>query len=171
VAKFIGVGLTVLAIAKLNGAQVEDDSRSSDFGKIKSGNTRWDIWGGYQQYIRVLVQLLSGQTKSAQTGKINKLGEHGLFGRTRGDVLLSFARGKLAPIPAIGADILANRTISGEKPTIQLEAQQHLLPLLANDVKEALQDKGIQALFTVCIPSTFSVGVQTYLPKDKHHKK
>ncbi len=164
-AKFIGLGLTVLSLAKLNGAEVEDDPRSSDFGKIKSGNTRWDIWGGHQQYIRVLTQLLTGESKSANKGIIQDLSGKGAFGRTRGDVLLSFIRGKLAPIPSIGADILAGRTISGEKPTIATEAENHLLPLLANDIESAVKDQGVKALFTVGVPSTFGVGVQTYLPK------
>ncbi len=167
VGKFIGVGLSVMALAKLNGAQVESDPRSSDFGKIKSGNTRWDIWGGHQQYIRVLTQLLTGQSKSATTGQINEINGTGRFGESRGDVALRFLRGKLAPLPSIGADILSGRTISGEKPTIGLEAQQHLLPLLYGDVQEAVKDRGLKAIFTAGIPSMFGVGVQTYLPKDK----
>jgi hypothetical protein len=45
---------------------VEIDPRSTDFGKIKVGNIRWDIWGGFQQWVRVASQLATGERK---TGK------------------------------------------------------------------------------------------------------
>lgn len=160
--KFIGVGLTVLALFKLNGADVEDDPRSTDFGKIKYGNTRWDIWGGHGQYIRVVTQFMLGQTKSTTSGKINELSEEGAFGKTRGDVLLSFVRGKLAPIPAAGWDMITGRTIIGEKVTPQLEAQKLFLPLIAQDLKESYGEGGVSRLLTTAIPATFGVGVQTY---------
>lgn len=168
VAKFIATGSTVLFLMGLMGADVEDDPRSTDFGKIKFGNTRWDIWGGYQQYIRVLAQMLSGQTKSAMTGELSDLTGQGKFGRTRGDVALAFVRGKLAPVPSIAADILAGRTVTGEPVTIMNEAQSHLFPLITSDVGEAMKDKGIQALFTAGIPATFGVGVSTY--ENRHDK-
>ena len=96
--KFVALGMSVLALAKLNGADVEDDPRSSDFGKIKSGNTRWDIWGGFQQYVRLFSQVASGEKKSSGSGEIQRLNGEGRFGETRGDVTSRFVRGKLAPI-------------------------------------------------------------------------
>lgn len=165
--KFIGLGMTVLALAKLNGAQVDDDPRSSDFGKIKQGNTRWDIWGGFQQYVRVATQLVSGQRKSTNTGNVSELNGKGAFGTNRGDVLLSFMRGKLAPVPSMGADIVSGRTTSGEKPTWGNEAESHLLPLLYSDIKTAVQDRGVKSFFDVGIPAIFGVGTQTYRPRKK----
>ena len=35
---------------------------------------------------------------------------------------------------------------------------------MINDTYEAMQDQGVKALFTVGIPSSFGVGVQTQLP-------
>ncbi len=168
VAKFVGLGMSVLALASLNGAQVETDPRSSDFGKIKVGNTRWDIWGGYQQYIRVFTQLMMGETKSA-SGKMYKLNGEGAFGRTRGDLIGNFVRGKLAPVPSMAVDFLKGRTIIGEPVTVKGEAIQHLSPLTLQDMTDAVKDKGISAIFTVGIPSTFGVGVQTYEGKKTPH--
>ena len=171
IAKFIAFGSTILFLASLANDDEDDevvmDARSSDFGKMKFGNTRWDIWGGFQQYIRIFTQLMTGESRSANTGILQDLGGEGAFGRTRGDVALSFVRGKLAPIPSMIADILSNRTIMGEKPTILKEAESHLLPLIYSDLKTAMKEKGISALFTVGIPATFGVGVQTYLPREK----
>lgn len=165
VAKFVGLGMTVLALASLNGAEVEGDPRSSDFGKIKIGNTRWDIWGGYQQYIRVFAQLMSGEKKLA-SGEMKKLNGEGAFGETRMDLIGNFVRGKLAPVPSIAVDYLKGRTIVGEPFSLKNEAIQHLSPLTFQDISEAVKDRGISAIFTVGIPSTFGVGVQTYKPKN-----
>lgn len=181
-AKFIATGVTTLMLLKLawgcegdcedkecdDCVRVETDPRSTDFGKIRIGDTRWDIWGGYQQYIRVMSQLISGQTKSAQSGELSTLTGQGKFGRTRGDVLLAFTRGKLAPVPSIAVDILAGRTVTGEPVTIKDEAMNHMMPLIVSDLTEVVKDKGVSALFSVGIPATFGVGVSTY--KNRHDK-
>lgn len=160
--KFIGAGLTILALAKMGGANVEDDPRSSDFGKIKVGKTRWDIWGGFQQYARLLSQMATGQKKTATTGEIQELDEKGKFGETRGDVAKRFFRGKLAPVPAIITDVLTGRKVTGEEVTLKDEALSYAIPLIINDVSDAVKDKGISALFTVGVPATFGIGVQTF---------
>lgn len=160
--KFIGLGMTVLGLAKLGGAEVEDDPRSTDFGKIRSGKTRWDIWGGFQPYIRVFTQMATGEKKNVTNGAIKELNGDQAFGETRGDVLTRFARGKLAPVPSMVWDFLAGRTVTGDKPTIGSEAESHLLPLLYSDIKGAMQDKGVSSFFTVGIPAAFGVGVQTF---------
>lgn len=165
-AKFIGVGLSVLALAKLNGLQVENDPRSSDFGKIKSGDTRWDIWGGFQQYIRVFTQLLTGERKSTKTGGIEVLGKK--YGsQNRLDLLISFFRGKLSPIPAEGANILAGKNLVGQPFSPSVEAQNLFEPLLLQDIQDAWKTKGVQSIFSIGIPSAFGVGVQTQVPVNK----
>ena len=60
-AGFLGMGSTVLGLAKLGGAEVGLDPRSSDFGKIKFGDTRYDIWGGFQQYSVLMSRILTGE--------------------------------------------------------------------------------------------------------------
>lgn len=174
-AKFVIAGTTMLGLAKLAGADVEKDPRSTDFGKIKVGNTRWDIWGGFQQYVRFFSQLITGERKSATTGTIDELTGEGRFGKTRGDITTTFLRGKLAPIPAAVWDILSGRTVVGEKlhysftePTegrdINLtdEAKKMLLPLIYSDIKDAWQQQGWPSIITVGVPATFGVGTQTF---------
>ncbi len=180
-ASFIAIGTTVLALAKLSGAQVEDDPRSADFGKIKSGKTRWDIWGGFQPYVRVASQVISGQRKSSNTGKMSELNGEGPFGTTRGDVGLSFFRGKLAPIPGLAIDLFSGRNMQGDKitykwgggknkeMTVDEILKEHLLPLTVSGTQEAFQDQGTKALFTVGVPNLFGIGTQTYNDQKKKH--
>ncbi len=158
-AKFIGTGMLVLGLAKLGGAEVEDDPTSSDFGKIKSGNTRWDIWGGFQQYIRLASQLYTGRVTSSTSGKVTELNEG--RNKTRADVLFTFARGKLAPLPAETIDLLAGKDVTGKPATLGSEALKNI-PLVLGDITEAFKDKGVQGALGVGIPSMFGVGVQTY---------
>lgn len=174
-AKFVIAGTTILGLAKLAGADVEKDPRSTDFGKIKVGDTRWDIWGGFQQYVRFLTQVITGERKSASSGIVDELSGEGRFGKTRADVTTSFLRGKLAPVPATIWDILSGRTVVGEKlhysftePTegrdINLtdEAKKILLPLIYSDIKDAWQQQGWASIITTGVPSAFGVGVQTF---------
>jgi hypothetical protein len=184
--KFIGTGLSVLGIVKAsswatgckdeNGepcVTVEADPRSTDFGKIRSGNMRWDIWGGLQQYIRVFTQVASGETKTT-SGNIQELDGKGQFGKTRLDQVLSFGKRKTCASTFIyDCRCTGGKTATGEPVTLKDEAKGHLIPLIGSDLMDAVQDKGVSAIFTMGIPSTFGVGVSTYLPrgyKDKDVK-
>ncbi len=171
-----GVGLSILALAKMAGADTEDDPRSPDFGKIKSGNTRWDIWGGHQQYIRLAAQMITGKKKSSTSGKISEIGTDNPYSGTRGGLGLDFLRGKLAPVPSIGVDLLAGENTIGEKLSTDWKSEPgkigvgeylstHLLPLTSTGLREAINDQGQKAWFTVGVPSVFGVGTQVYNAK------
>jgi hypothetical protein len=67
---FVATGLGVLTLAKLAGAETENDPRSADFGKIKVGNTRIDFWGSYLPYARLVTQLSTGERKVTATGAV-----------------------------------------------------------------------------------------------------
>lgn len=182
----LAVGGTLMAVAKMGGADVEDDPRSSDFGKIKSGNTRWDIWGGAQPYVRVVAQVATGKRKSTNTGKMYDLNGDDIFGETKSGVVADFFRNKLAPVPGAAIDVLSGRTGIGDKIVYQWGGagekeisldqyvKQRLLPMTITGVQEAMKDQGTKALLTVGIPSTFGVGTQTYekpAPKSKKPTK
>lgn len=163
-AEFVGVGSTILAIAAANGADVETDPRSSDFGKIKVGDTRWDIWGGFQQWVRVFSQLASGERKTAR-GEIMKLSKDEFPFTTRFDTALQFGRGKLAPVPSLITELLdGNKKIFGEDITLTGEIAENTIPLYLQDMKEAIDEFGPDALITVGVPAFFGVGTQTYKP-------
>jgi hypothetical protein len=160
--KFIAFGMSVLGLSKLAGAEVEDDPRSTDFGKIKVGDTRYDIWGGFQPYVRLISQVATGQTKSTGSGEIKDLNP-----KKRFDRVTSFLRGKLAPVPGSIIDIAAGENIIGEPATVQSEALESITPMIVNDVGEAMKDEGIKALFTVGLPSIFGIGSTTYKASEK----
>jgi hypothetical protein len=178
-AKMVGFGLSVLALIKLvNGcpddckdckgcANVETDPRSSDFGKIKIDNTRYDIWGGFQPYITFFTKFMLKQKITVGDDRVKDLNGKGTGITTQMELALSFLRGKLAPIPATAVDYLSGRTQDYKPFSWKAEAQNKLLPLISSDLKEAYKEEGVKALFTVGLPATFGVGVNTYEPNTK----
>lgn len=168
--KVLLFGASVLGLAKAAGAEVEGDARSSDFGKIKVGNTRWDIWGGFQQYARLFWQLRTGETKSSSSGKIYKLDGESFPYKTRLDQLASFFRGKLAPVPGTIVDVLAGKNMVGEEFDIQKKAADLFIPMIAQDIAEAWKEQGPKSILTVGIPSAFGIGTTTYEAKPPKSK-
>ncbi len=160
-AEFVGVGTTVLALASMAGAKVELDPRSTDFGKIRVGNTRWDIWGGFQQWARLFAQVASGERKTS-TGKMQKLNGKGFPGESRLDVANRFIRGKLAPVPGLVLELLDGQKLYGGDVSLKEEAVSNILPLYLQDIDEAFKEFGPDAFFSVVLPSAFGVGTQTY---------
>lgn len=177
-ASFLVVGGTIMMLAKLNGNDVEDDPRSSDFGKIRDGNTRWDIWGGFQPYVRAISQFSTGARKSTN-GKFYDLDKKSFGSGSRAGVIGSFVRGKLAPVPSAVLDLLMHETMGGDQikyqwgggksgeQTMNEFVLNHLAPMTISGMTEALKDQGQSAWFTVLPPSMFGVGVQTYESKKK----
>lgn len=162
-ARLVGFGLSVLALAAANGADVEPDPRSPDFGKIKRGDTRWDIWAGFQQYIRFFTQFGLGQKKSSASGNITELDGTSYTKETRWSVLGSFIRGKFAPVPAFITNALSGSNVIGEPFSLQNEVPKMLAPLVYQSIYESAQTDGWPfAIGATGIPSMLGVGVQTY---------
>jgi hypothetical protein len=165
-AKFIGTGATILGLAKASGASVEVDPRSTDFGKIRIGNTRWDIWGGFQQWVRVFSQLAAGSKKTAK-GDIVPLNKDKYPFTTRLDVTGTFLRGKLAPVPSLIFELMEGQKMFGGDLTLTGEIAENTIPLYLQDMDDALKEFGPEAIFTTGFPAFFGVGVQTYEEKSK----
>lgn len=151
---------TVLGLAKLSGAEVGTDPRSADFGKIKAGNTRYDIFGGFQQYIKLGAQLSTGSIISSTTGKEIRVGE-GYKPMTRKDILERFFESKTAPVASLILDTLRGETSIGEKLDPKSMIAQRFIPMVTQDFYDAYQEWGLEGIGRAT-PALFGVGSQTY---------
>jgi hypothetical protein len=160
---FIAFGMGILALASLSGADVEEDPRSPDFGKIRSGNTRWDIWGGFQQFIRYATQFVLAEKKSTASGKIVPLDGSSYSKETQLSVIGNFFRSKLAPIPSALVDYYAGENMIGDPFNLKNTLISRLTPLVGQGIYEsAKQDGWLFAITATGIPSVLGIGVQTY---------
>lgn len=181
----LGAGMTVLTLAHEAGAKVGLDPTSADFGKIRIGNTRIDIWGGFQQPVRLLAQLYAGHVTSSTTGKTLNLGPEGPGKLSRFDIGLRFGESKLGPIPGAVLDVSRGQNQVGQPLDWSFRHGNHfnwnspyaqrLLPLLVQDAHDLASQhhngmNGLEAALAGYGVGMFGVGVQTYGPKQNGAK-
>lgn len=160
--RFVTTGLGILGLVKASGmGDVEVDPRSSDFGKIKVGPTRIDLWGGFQPIARYGAQVMSGQRKSA-------LGDIQSISRVRGldGALTRFIRSKLSPAAGLLTDVWAGETFLGEEfsadpSDIAEQVRQRLMPLFAQDMFDAFKEQGTLGL-ALASPGSVGITVSSY---------
>lgn len=156
----LGSGMTVLGLAKMAGADIGTDSNSSDFGKIKIGNTRIDIWGGFQQYIRMASQLISNKYVST-TGRVTTLGE-GYKPLTRYDIAMRQIESKEAPVLSFITAMLKQQDYKGQPVKVTEEIAKRFVPMVIGDLYDLAKES--PELIPVGLLSPFGFGVQSYQP-------
>lgn len=162
----------VYVLATLAGSEPpEDDPTSSDFGKLKFGNTRVDPLAGLSQVTVLLSRLTSGE-KKALSGRVSRIrGEIG-YGRDNSyDIIARFLRTKLTPTLGVAVDLLSGENIVGEPVTPTSVALDVTIPLTFRDIDELMQDQGVPAGVALTILSAFGMGLQTIPPKSGEAEK
>jgi hypothetical protein len=142
------------------GAEVNGDWRSADFGKIKVGNTRYDLGSGFLQYFHLAGQLINNARVSTTTGRTTKFGRPG--GPSRLSALEDFITGKAAPGPGLVATLLEGQ--KGNQPlNIPQEIENRFIPITAQSFRDVIQQEGWGAAYKAA-PSIFGIPSQTYGP-------
>jgi len=158
---------SIISLARALGAEEpETDPRSSEFGKIKVGNSRVDMTGGNGTYAVLLARILSQSIKT-QAGTIKPLGTK--IGETSGFYLVSNAmRYKLSPNASLVADAITGANAIGEKKTIPQSVLDRFKPMFITSFLE-LADEDPDAM-ALALPAIFGGGLSTYEPKESKPK-
>lgn len=94
--KTAAAGIGFLKLAELAGFKVEWNTQSTDFGKVRIGNTSIDIWGGYQQPAVFAARMVTDYYID-QAGRGHSLSGGGYGGTTLDDLVTRFLESKLGP--------------------------------------------------------------------------
>lgn len=144
-ARFLGSTAALFGMAFAAGATVEEDPRSSDFGKLRWGNARLDPLGGMAQVVTLVSRVATGESKPTGSG-VKFDWSKARFDRERGagvypirgagakpggmtQVLTRFLRSKLAPIPGAIWSSAAGEDVIGNKTTAAREASGLVIPM------------------------------------------
>lgn len=162
---FISMGaiaLTVAGLAKLAGAELSTDPKSSDFMKVKVGNTRYGTLGSFDPMI-VLAARLVANAKTNSHGQTQQLGK-GYRAEDAYDVLTRFVRTKFAPIPGTAVDLRTGKNVVGQ-PVTTKSAVEGFAPLFLQDFNDVYNDqKDFGKAAVMSVPGLFGVPMQTYDP-------
>lgn len=168
-AKFLTGAAVVYALGSAAGATLEGDPRSSDFGKMKFGNTRVDLLGGLAQNTVLLARQAAGQTKTT-AGKVIPLNEKEwqkmpFKGDDEADVLGHFARTKLAPVPNLYLDLRTGRNAVGQPVSTREAFQNFVTPMSLKDIYDVMRDQGVPKGTAFMMLNMLGASVQTYEQK------
>lgn len=196
---FIGFGASMLFLTGLYASSFDDDDEgdkiqvgtdptSSDFGKIRVGDTRYDIWGGAQQYVVLFSRIVSGKMTSS-TGKVTELDGTSYTKADRATPLGRFMRGKLSPWAGfvtdsyLGSDFMGQPFDIADPVDLGGKLIEMHVPLVFGDLYDSWLERSseikkidttfgeipygtgsgaVSAVVRTGIPATFGLGVQTY---------
>lgn len=173
---FIGFSVLVAGLAAwlLKGddddeTDFELDPRSSDFLKIRIGDTRVDMFGGFGGYIRAATQFATGQKKRGDTYEIEKLGEK-YGGQDRIDVATGFFMNKLAPTPSFALKLATSKEDKngnrvdkfGNRMDLMEGIRDLGIPLYLQDVNKIRREHSAAMATFLAAGSFFGMGVNTY---------
>lgn len=146
---------------------VEEDARSSDFGKIRVGNTRFDVSGGMAPIVTLAARWVSQSTKSSATGKIKKINSGKFGSMNTQDLIMNFFENKLSPAASVLNDFLKGRDREGNKPSLTVEIDNLFTPLPIKNYQELKDDPESADMLLAMIADGLGIGTNTYSGKKK----
>jgi hypothetical protein len=159
--KFVSVNAGVLgALSQVPGVDIETDHRSTDFGKIKIGNTHIDFWAGYLPLARTVMRLIERQRKTAGGDIVDADAK---------DTITRFLQQKLGPVPSTLLDFWKGETAVGEKrdwtdpAEFTREVYDKFTPFFIQDLVDAVKSEGLSVQTGLAgLSSFFGASTSTY---------
>lgn len=158
----LGSAAALKLASEVTGGKVDWDPRSSNFGKLKIGDTRFDLSGGIAGVVTLGARIATASSKSSTTGEVKKLnsGEYGA--QTTLDAIYNFFENKTAPAVSVMRDYLKGQTFEGEKPTVGTTIKDLTLPLIIGNYDELRKNPRAASVLPSMIADALGVSVNTY---------
>jgi hypothetical protein len=171
--KFVSVTASMVALAAAyfnydddEETEVVFDPTSSDFGKIRLGNTRVDPWGGKIQMVVLQSRLIMG---AITKDKVTKPLGSGMFTPTRFELTQQYFQNKLAPSAALAVkwaqtkvDKGGKKKIFGKEFLLSEELQGSLYPMYWGTLNELWEDQPETVAGFLTAYAFLGGGVSTY---------
>lgn len=117
-----------------NGGSVETNPQSSDFLKLRDGDTRYDVLGGDAQIQVLLARIASGETKDVHTKLLKE--------NVASEIALQYLEGKLNPLWSLIISKSFGKTFDGQDiddPKVLAKViRDKFIPLYLNDIKDKI---------------------------------
>lgn len=166
-ASSFGLGIIILGLAA--GADIEHDPDSSDFAKLRFGNTRIDPWGGHQQWMVFASRFLSGDYKTTSGRETEFDKARTPLDPTMGDTTWRMIRSKFNPVLGSYFDWKEGRDLGGRPVGPVKAVAKTVMPLAVfnDDIVPIAKEHGMDAAGAALLLNMIGVGVQNYDPASK----
>ncbi len=175
-------GSLLMSIAYMLNSDDDDENEvvfnptSSDFLKVKLGNTRIDMFGGRTQMIVYQMRMLLDETTSTSTGKTSQLGS-GAFTPTRFDLTSKMVQNKFAPTLGLLTEYLQTKvkgkegdqkrvSTFGEEYDFADKLKESTQPIFWQTIREVHKDQPESVAYFLDVLAAIGTGIQTYGQKD-----
>ena len=158
---------------------IEVDPRSANFGKIRFGDVFVDPLVGLAQVTVFLSRIATGETRTTTTdalrplrdsnrltdvfpalGDGEALGKVGYGGRDVPDVIMSFLRSKLAPVPGAIVNLAAGENMVGEPVTPLGTAAELVTPMSVSNIVDVMESQGMARGTAINLMGLLGMSVQ-----------
>lgn len=164
-AKIVGGTASIMGLAgALEPGSTTFDPRSSDFGKIRVGDTTFDLTGGMGSLIVLVAKVATQTSISPVTGKVTALNSGDYGSQTTMDVIQNFLRGKLSPVGGVVATHLIGTDFNGQKPTLGGDLTNLFTPLMYKNYQELQNDPNSANIVLSMIVDGLGISTNTYQP-------
>jgi hypothetical protein len=162
----VGMAALYMLVEAFDIGEVDWTSNSSDFGKIKVGNTRIDPLAGMSQLSVLAATAYSGARTLISGKKLiarREQGEKAPYGSPLMDAYIGkFLRSKLRPEIGAVLDALSGENMVGEQLTAAEKAMNFAVPLAYQDFFKIMDEQGIPAGLALQVLSALGVGIQHF---------
>jgi hypothetical protein len=166
--KYLAGLATLYGLAKLSGAQVTWDPRSTDFGKIRFGENRIDPLAGLGKHAVYAARIITGQFEGV-SGRSESIYDD--KGRNNwDDITERYVRSTLSPLYGTAVSLATERGIDG-KPYRAEDIPYDLLPLSARDIYEQYRDNDPLSATLMSLATLHGAGIDTYAERVRRMTK
>jgi hypothetical protein len=148
---------------------VELDPRSSDFLKIKIGETRIDPMSGLSQAMVILAKTATGKRKTADGRIVDLVGDkvpHG--GKTWIGEVGRFLWSKTAPVVSAGIELRMEEDFVGNPTTPAGTITRMFVPLSFREIQDTMVARGITEGTAISALALLGMGAATYGPHTQY---
>lgn len=160
-------GYLLWNVSRLFDDKKEESPTSSDFGKIVRGDTRIDLWGGFQQVTTLGSRVATASTKTLK-GKEHDIGAGKKYGqRSPWYYIVDFGRSKARPDVGVAIDIMDRVTYGSEATRPEGVAKSLLVPLPMRDIVQIMEAHGFTEGMIMEALGQFGAGVSHYEERER----
>lgn len=169
-AAYLGFFMLLGAIGFIDEPELELDPRSTDFMKLKFGDTRIDLNEGLSQHIVLAARTLTGEVKSTRAGKVSRIrgADLGYTDRSWFDVFSQYLRFKTSPQLGFYINTFEGRDGIGDRwDFVSWEggknvAKTTLIPMTWEDMVTVMKDRGLKEGAIFSTMAFFGAGISSY---------